>query len=172
MPSRLEEITRLRGEGWTQAAIAALFGLSQPRVSQILSVAGHSHSPAVTARQVRDARILRHRGEGLPAPLIAARVGASVSTVFRVLRGADTDRAAATKQARARAGRACSNRFEAWRTDILDAWADGLGQYDLHLLTGRSEGAIRQILLRARRRGDPRAVRRDSASRAEAARAA
>ncbi|MBK3398070.1 hypothetical protein [Methylobacterium ajmalii] len=165
--SILDQVVRLRAAGLTQAAIAGLVGIAQPRVSEVLAKAGRAGRLPDADRALRDASILRYRDEGLTQAQIGARVGLGQPRVGAVLRRAD----AARRKAQEQRARACVARHGASAEDILDAWWDGLGQYDLHLLSGRSEAAIRQIVRRARRRGDPRAVMRDSASRAAAARA-
>lgn len=114
----------------------------------------------------RTEQVARLLAEGLSQARIAQVLGISTGNVCTMVRRHE-GRAARPFGERERAIRA-----RASHEDILDAWADGLGQYDLHLLTGRSEQAIRQIVQRARRRGDARAVMKDSASRAAAARAA
>lgn len=167
-PEIRSEVVRLRGEGLTQIAIAARVGIGQPLVSTVLAEAGRSGHLACPDRQRRDEAILQLRREGLIQTEIARRVGICQGHVGRILRQHGTGRRrvveahAPVREVRVRTS----------HHDILDAWADGLGQYDVHLLTGRSEAAIRQIVMRARRCGDPRAVMRDSASRSAAARAA
>lgn len=45
------------------------------------------------------------------------------------------------------------------RDDVLDAWADGMMARDIALLTRRSLGSVKEIVRRARLRGDARATR-------------
>jgi transcriptional regulator with XRE-family HTH domain len=162
------DVVRLRAEGLTQVAIAAQVGIGQPLVSVILADAGRpGHLPS-PERDRRAERILRLRAEGLTQAETAARVGLGQAQVGRILRGVDAaSRAVIEQHARVRATRARASHH-----DVLDAWADGLGQYDISLLTGRSEGAVRQIVFRARLRGDPRAVMKDSHARSVALQAA
>lgn len=50
------------------------------------------------------------------------------------------------------------DRLSSDRDDILDAWADGVQARDLALLTRRSVGSVKQVIYRARRASDPRAI--------------
>lgn len=68
--------------------------------------------------------------------------------------GMDLPRRKKTSPARRRIG----VRFSSDRDDVLDAWADGVQARDLALLTRRSVGSVKQIIYRARRSADPRAI--------------
>lgn len=45
--------------------------------------------------------------------------------------------------------------------DILDAWSDGMQAKDIALLTRRSLGSVKELVRRARLRGDARAIRHE-----------
>jgi transcriptional regulator len=88
---RNERVIALRGEGWTQQAIADEFGIAQANVSLILRSAGHTNADARIA--VFDARILALREEHpyKPQRELAELAGCSQARVSQALRRACAD---------------------------------------------------------------------------------
>jgi len=168
------EIVRLYADGVPSAEVAARVGVSERTVLRYAGEGRVARRPGIRRARVElTAEIVRLRDQGLRPTEVARRVGRSTATVYaipwqivpRTNPGAVAARKAEFVWHRAEASRRAAiersrPRCVGRNNNILDAWADGLSQYDPSLLTGRSDGAIRQLVARGRRDGDPRVAPR------------